>query len=87
MPQVFPVTASTMNYASPILVTVCGLSWIWYRLHWVSLVSSRTFWIENEADVPCFGLQHQYYHGPGGQMSELSSQAEGVADVKQDASL
>ncbi|KAI5120887.1 hypothetical protein M0805_002987 [Coniferiporia weirii] len=34
MPQVFPVTASTMNYAAPILVGVCGLSWIWYMVYW-----------------------------------------------------
>ncbi|KAH8116136.1 amino acid permease-domain-containing protein [Phellopilus nigrolimitatus] len=34
MPQVFPVTAATMNYTSPILVVVCGLSWIWYKVYW-----------------------------------------------------
>ncbi|KAL5498787.1 TPO5_1 [Sanghuangporus vaninii] len=34
MPQVFPVTAATMNYTAPILVAVCGLSWIWYELYW-----------------------------------------------------
>ncbi|KIJ23281.1 hypothetical protein M422DRAFT_74895 [Sphaerobolus stellatus SS14] len=34
MPQVFPVNASTMNYAGPIMGGVCGLSWLWYKLYW-----------------------------------------------------
>jgi len=34
MPQLFPVTASTMNYTGPIMGAVCGLSWIWYKLYW-----------------------------------------------------
>jgi len=34
MPQISPVTGSTMNYAGPIMVGVCGLSWIWYMLYW-----------------------------------------------------
>ncbi|TDL24584.1 hypothetical protein BD410DRAFT_801917 [Rickenella mellea] len=34
MPQVFPITDSTMNYAGPIIGGVCGVSWIWYKLHW-----------------------------------------------------
>lgn len=37
MPQVFPVTSQTMNYAGPIMAGVCGLSWIWYKLYWVSV--------------------------------------------------
>ena len=36
MPQVRPVTAQTMNYAGPIMGFVCGISWIWYKLYWVS---------------------------------------------------
>ena len=36
MPQVSPVTAATMNYAGPILVVVIGLSWLWYKVYWVS---------------------------------------------------
>lgn len=24
-----------MNYAGPIMGSVCILSWIWYKLHWV----------------------------------------------------
>ncbi|THH08403.1 hypothetical protein EW145_g2731 [Phellinidium pouzarii] len=34
MPQVRPVTGSTMNYAGPIMGGVCGLSWVWYKLYW-----------------------------------------------------
>ncbi|KDQ58795.1 hypothetical protein JAAARDRAFT_193315 [Jaapia argillacea MUCL 33604] len=34
MPQVYPVTALTMNYAGPIIGGVCALSWIWYKLVW-----------------------------------------------------
>lgn len=34
MPQIFPVTAATMNYAGPIMVGVCGASWLWYQLYW-----------------------------------------------------
>ncbi|KAH8116138.1 amino acid/polyamine transporter I [Phellopilus nigrolimitatus] len=34
MPQVNPVSASTMNYAGPIMGFVCGASWIWYKLYW-----------------------------------------------------
>lgn len=36
MPQIRPVTAATMNYSAPILGGICGLSWIWYILYWVS---------------------------------------------------
>ncbi|THH08402.1 hypothetical protein EW145_g2730 [Phellinidium pouzarii] len=34
MPQLHPVTASTMNYAGSIMGGVCGLSWIWFKLYW-----------------------------------------------------
>ncbi|TFK49035.1 APC amino acid permease [Heliocybe sulcata] len=34
MPQVYPVTADTMNYAGPIMGGVALLSWLWYMLFW-----------------------------------------------------
>jgi len=34
MPQISPVTGSTMNYTGPIMAGVCGLSWTWYMLYW-----------------------------------------------------
>ncbi|KAF8512146.1 amino acid/polyamine transporter I [Hysterangium stoloniferum] len=34
MPQVLPVTASTMNYSGPIIGGVFGVSWVWYKLYW-----------------------------------------------------
>ncbi|EPQ52255.1 APC amino acid permease [Gloeophyllum trabeum ATCC 11539] len=34
MPQVYPVTPATMNYAGPIMGGICGLSWLWYMAFW-----------------------------------------------------
>jgi len=34
MPQIYPVTANTMNYAGPIMGGVALVSWLWYILFW-----------------------------------------------------
>ncbi|PAV19134.1 APC amino acid permease [Pyrrhoderma noxium] len=34
MPQVLPITASTMNYSGPIIIAVSSLSYVWFRLYW-----------------------------------------------------
>ncbi|KAF8336463.1 amino acid/polyamine transporter I [Cantharellus anzutake] len=39
MPQVYPVTSSTMNYAGPIMVGVVVFSGVWYNL-----CGKRTYW-------------------------------------------
>lgn len=69
MPQVSPVTAATMNYAGPILVVVIGLSWLWYKVYWVSRYNT-TVLLDGKFCLQNPYLQHQHYHGPGGRLLE-----------------
>lgn len=71
MPQVRPVTASTMNYAGPIMGSVCILSWIWYKLHWVRLSGERQRHKLLVELIYLFLSQHHNYVGPGS-VSEVS---------------
>ena len=81
MPQVFPVNAQTMNYAGPIMGFVIGVSWLWYKLYWVSLTRALCpvklyFW---------YILQHRYYRRPGKVESEDKSDTSSTtSDSKMD---
>jgi hypothetical protein len=50
-----------MNYAGPIMLGVWGVSWIWYKLYWVSV--NTTYYLYGSDGTQT--LQHRNYHGPG----------------------
>lgn len=82
MPQIFPVTALTMNYTGPIIGFVSLASLLWYKLYWVRPRSQQT-----RSTMLKRLLQHRYYIGPN-RTAHLSASntisSEGNYDEKKD---
>lgn len=58
-----------MNYAGPIMGSVCILSWIWYKFYWVSGPEDERQ--SHKLLVQLILSQHHNYFGPGN-VSEAS---------------